>query len=136
MKYLVDVNVFSEATKPDPKPAVITWLRANEEDLVIDPIVLGEIRLGILLLPKGRRKNALELWFESRISLLECVTWDARTGIQWAMLLAALRGKGQTIPLKDSMIAASALAHGLTVATRNTGDFQATQVPLVNPFED
>lgn len=59
MKYLVDVNVLSEATKPSPEPKVIAWLRENEPDLAVDPVVIGEIRLGILLVPKGKRRAAL-----------------------------------------------------------------------------
>lgn len=64
-----------------------------------------------------------------------CLPWDATTAIRWAKLLADLRAKGRAMPLKDSMIAANALAHGLTVATRNTRDFKEARVPLVNPFD-
>ena len=67
MRYLVDANVLSEATRPDPDPAVIGWLRTNERNLVVDPIVLGEIRFGILLLPRGRRRARLEQWFDSGV---------------------------------------------------------------------
>lgn len=135
MKYLVDVNILAEATKPDPNPKVLAWLRKNEAALILDPIVLGEIRLGILLLPKGKRRKALETWFDQRVSLLPCQAWDAKCGLQWAALLAKLRKKGQAMPLKDSMIVANALAHGFTIATRNTKDFKATKVALVNPFQ-
>lgn len=134
MRHLVDVNVLSEATKPSPDPKVIAWLRKNERGLVVDPIVLGEIRLGILLLPKGRRRRALEEWLDGRVSKLVCLHWDGNTAFHWATLLAALRAKGLAMPLKDSMIAASALSHGLTVATRNTRDFKAAGVRIVNPF--
>ena len=63
-----------------------------------------------------------------------CLAWEAATALRWAELLATLRGKGLAMPLKDSMIAASALTHGLTVATRNVGDFIKAGVPVVNPF--
>ena len=53
MKFLVDANVLSEATKPNPNPKVVGWLAAHETQLAINPIVLGELRFGILLLPKG-----------------------------------------------------------------------------------
>lgn len=135
MKYLVDVNVLSEATKPSPEPTVIAWLRENEPELAVDPVVIGEIRLGILLVPKGKRRAALEAWFDGRVSRLVCLPWDATTAMHWAKLLAELRAKGRAMPLKDSMIAANALVHGLTVATRNTRDFKDARVPIVNPFD-
>ena len=134
MKYLVDVNVLSEATKPAPDPKVICWLRANESELVIDPVVLGEIRLGILLMPKGKRRAGLQEWFDSRVSQLECLPWEATTALRWADLLSKLRIRGLNIPMKDSMIAATALVHGLTVVTRNVGDFKRSGVPVLNPF--
>jgi predicted nucleic acid-binding protein len=70
------------------------------------------------------------------IRRLACLSWDAATGLRWARLLADLRASGQTMPVKDSMIEATALAQGLTVATRNTRDFAKTGVRIVNPFED
>jgi predicted nucleic acid-binding protein len=129
MKYLVDVNVISEAN-----PAVVAWLRKHEADLVLDPVVLGEIRLGILMLPAGKRRAALDAWFGQRVERMVCLSWDAATALRWAALLAKLRAKGQAMPLKDSMIAASALIHDLTVATRNVPDFKKAGVRLVDPF--
>lgn len=134
MKYLVDVNVLSEATRPAPSPKVIGWLSQNEADLTIDAVILGKIRLGILLLPTGKRRNALEGWFETGITRLSCLPWDAAIANQWAFLLAKLRKKGKSMPLKDSMIAATAMHHGLTIATRNVSDFKSTNLPVINPF--
>ena len=73
MKYLVDANILSEATKPSPDPRVIDWLRANEEDVAVDPIVVGELRFGILLLPKGKKRTDLERWFDRGIQRLHCI---------------------------------------------------------------
>jgi predicted nucleic acid-binding protein len=134
MKFLVDVNVVSEATKPQPDARVVTWLRKNEASLALDPVVLGEIRLGILLLAAGKRRTSLEAWFDQRVGSMVCLSWDATTALRWAELLAKLRAKGEAMPLKDSMIAASALAHNLTVATRNVVDFTKAGVRVVNPF--
>jgi predicted nucleic acid-binding protein len=133
--YLVDANVLSEATKPTPDPRAVDWLRRNERELAVDPIILGELRYGILLLPAGRRRRRLERWFSEGSTRLLCLPWDAATGLRWAGLLAALRAAGQSMPIKDSLIAATALTHGLTVATRNQRDFAKAGVPLVNPFE-
>lgn len=106
----------------------------NESDLAVDPVILGEIQFGILLLPRGKRRKRLEGWFEQGIARLQCLPWDASTGLRWAELLAALRLAGRAMPVKDSFIAATALAHGLTIATRNRRDFEAAGVPVVDPF--
>lgn len=134
MTFLVDANVLCEATKPVPAPHVLEWLRKHESELVVDPIILGEIRYGIHLLPAGKRRQRLELWFQDGIQCIECVPWDSVTGLCWAKLLADLRVHGKSMPVKDSMIAATALVHGLTVATRNTRDFRRARVKVVDPF--
>jgi toxin FitB len=132
--YLVDANVLCEPTKPEPDPKVVAWLRANERDLAVDPVILGEIRFGILLLPRGKRRRRLEGWFDEGIARIQCLPWDASVGLRWAELLADLRTAGRAMPVKDSFIAATALAHSLTVATRNRRDFAAAKVPVVDPF--
>lgn len=134
MIYLVDANVLCEPTKPEPDPKVVAWLRANERDLAVDPVILGEIRFGILLLPRGKRRQRLEGWFDEGIARIQCLPWDASLGLRWAELLADLRAEGRAMPVKDSFIAATALAHHLTVATRNRRDFAAAKVPVVDPF--
>ena len=134
MTYLADANVLSEATKPLPDTKVLGWLQKNEREIAVDPIVLGELRFGILLLPAGRRRRRLEQWFAQGIGRIHCLSWDAATGLRWAELLASLRASAQAMPVKDSMIAATALMHGLTVATRNTSDFAKAGVRIVNPF--
>ena len=67
MKYLVDANVLSEPTKPVPDARVVEWLRRNQRDLAVDPFILGELRFGILLLPRGKRRTSLERWFDSGV---------------------------------------------------------------------
>jgi predicted nucleic acid-binding protein len=133
--YLVDANVLSEATKPVPVVRVVDWLRQHERELAIDPVILGEIRYGILLLPAGRRRQHLERWFDDGIGRIQCVPWEAATGLRWARLLADLRRTGRTMSVKDSLIAATALTHGFTVATRDEAGFAPARVPLVNPFD-
>jgi hypothetical protein len=60
VRYLVDANVLSEPTRPAPDPKVVEWLRRNERELAVDPIILGEVRFGILLLRKGKRRTSLD----------------------------------------------------------------------------
>ena len=133
MKYLVDANVLSEPTRLAPDVKVVAWLQQNEHEIAVDPIVLGEVRFGILLLDRGR-KRSLEQWFDLGVRRLHCLPWEAETGLRWADLIARLRRAGTAMPGKDSLIAATALVHGLTVASRNRSDFEPAGVRTVDPF--
>ena len=133
-RYLVEANVLSEATKPDPDERVTEWLGLHEPELAVDPIILGEIRFGILLLARGRRRSRLERWFEEGVQRLQCIPWDASTGLRWAELIATLRAQGRAMPIKDSLIAATALAHDMAVATLNRRDFDVAGVSIVDPL--
>ena len=133
--FLVDANVLSEATKPEPDHRVLAWLARHEREITVDPIILGEIRFGIFLLPAGKRRARLERWFEEGVERIHCLPWEAATGLRWARLLAELRTSGRTMPIKDSLIAATALLHGLAVATLNRRDFERAGVEIVDPFD-
>lgn len=135
-RFLVDANVLSEATKPRPNERVVEWLGHNQRELAVDPIVLGEIRFGILLLPRGRRRSRLERWFEDGVRRLQCIQWETSTGMRWAELLATLRADGRAMPIKDSLIAATALAHDLAVVTLDQRDFHAAGVVVVDPVAE
>ena len=80
MTYLVDANVLSEATKLAPNSNAIEWLRHNERAIGVDPIILGEIRFGIHLLPAGRRRRRLETWFDEGVARIVCVSWECADG--------------------------------------------------------
>lgn len=134
MRYLVDANVLSEPTRSAPNPRVVEWLRHNEREIVVDPIILGEIRFGILRLPRGKRRAGLERWFGAGVQRLHCLPWEAETGLRWAELLAQLRASGRAMPIKDSLIAATALVYDLVIATHNRADFEKTGLQLVDPF--
>ena len=135
MTYLVDANVLSEPTKPSPSARVVEWLSDNEGDLVVDSVILGELLVGVLGLPRGRKRARLEGWLDTLVETLDCRAWDAAISRRWARLVVDLRRKGLAMPLLDGMIAATALHHDLTVATRNTRDFGRAGVKVLNPFE-
>jgi predicted nucleic acid-binding protein len=134
MIYLVDANVLSEPTKQAADSRVVTWLNANESNLIVDSIIIGELRIGILALSRGRKRDRLEEWYETVVETIDCIPWDAAIGQRWAALVVELKRKGETVPLLDGMIAATALQHDLIVATRNTRHFQKTHVKTSNPF--
>jgi predicted nucleic acid-binding protein len=133
LNFLVDANVLSEATKPAPNLRVVEWLRRNERDIAVDPVILGEVRFGILLLPRGARRKRLERWFDDGIRRIQCIAWDASIGLRWAELLADLRRRGQPMSVKDSLIVASALAHDLPIVTLNRRDFEPAGIEIVDP---
>ncbi len=135
MKYLVDADVLSEATKPKPQARVVAWLRKHDADLIVNPIILGELEYGILLLPAGRRRKKLLDWFAAGVQRINVVLLDAETATVWTKMLADLKRKGRAMPVKDSLIAATAKQHDLTIATGNTADFRHTGVAVTNPFK-
>jgi predicted nucleic acid-binding protein len=134
MTYLVAANVMSEPTKRVPSSKVVDWLSANEGNLVVDSIILGELCAGILALPRGRKRTQLEQWFDDVAQTIDCLPWDGTISRRWAKLVVDLKQKGDKLPLLDSMIAATALHHELTVATRNTRDFERASVKVLDPF--
>jgi predicted nucleic acid-binding protein len=135
MTYLVDANVLSEPTKPAPNSKVVDWLSDNERNLVVDAIILGELYIGILALPRGRKRTQLERWFASVVEAIECLPWDAAIARRWGLLVIHLRQTGEVVPLLDGMMAATAIEHDLTVVTRNVRDFRRTGAKVLNPFE-
>jgi toxin FitB len=134
VKFLVDANVLSEVTKPQPRDVVLQWLQKHKGEIAIDPIILGEIRFGILRMSAGRKRQFLERWFADGVSRLHCLPWTAMTGRRWAQLLEDLRKAGKAMPIKDSLIAATALQHDLIIVTRNESDFKTAGLRLINPF--
>ena len=81
MTYLVDANVLSEPTKPMPHERVVEWLRANERDLVVDPVILGELCIGVLSLSAGRKRARLEQWFETVVRTIACLPGTPQSAV-------------------------------------------------------
>ena len=79
------------------------WLRSHELEIVVAPIIIGEMRFGILLLPHGKRRTRLEAWFDEGVQRIHCVSWDATVGLRWAELLADLRAAGRSMPIEGGL---------------------------------
>ena len=136
MSFLVDANVLSEATRPSPESKVLAWLERHEKELFLSAVTVGELQRGVALYPQSRKRVGLAKWlgevlenFEGRI-----LPVDSHIAVAWGNYYAAQQQKGRKPPALDSLIAATALVHDLTVATRNSADFP--DVSHMNPWEN
>lgn len=84
--------------------------------------------------PAGVNRLLRERWFDEGIRRIHCLPWEAATGLRWAQLLADLRARGRAMQVKDSLIAATALIHNLTVAALNRRHFEPAGVSIADPF--
>ncbi len=136
MSFLVDTDVLSNPSKLNPSTKVDAWLEANQALLYTSAITLGELSRGVELLPAGAKRVRMERWVEDIRQTMagRILSFNARTAMVWGAMTARLERAGHKMPLADSLIAAIARRHGLTLVTRNTHDFKHTGVKLLNPF--
>jgi toxin FitB len=134
--YLLDTNVISETVRARPNAKVMRWLDSLQpEQLHVSVLSLGEIRKGALMLADAKRRAKLLDWLEADLSQwFEARVLPVDEGVcaHWASLMVQA---AQPLPAIDSLLAATALAANLTVATRNTRDFDRMGVKLLNPWE-
>lgn len=142
---LLDTNVLSELTRPQPHAAALAWIDSQPgQDLFISAVTRAEIEFGISLLPAGRRKDGLRSAAAQLFAEFSgrCLPFDERSAPHYGALRAARERAarehaGRPMDVEDAQIAAIALANGLTLATRNTGDFSGINgLSLVNPFSE
>ena len=136
MSYLVDVNVLCEATRPQPDTKVLAWLDRHDVELHVSTLTLAEIVKGIHLLAQGAKRRKLEAWFEELATSFagRVLPVDEAVARTWGAFYAKHQRQGRLLSSFDSLLAATALAHDLTLATRNTTDFP-NDVPVVNPWQ-
>ncbi len=135
MSYLIDTCIFSEYKKPVPEARVLDWV-ADQDDHTISVSVLtfGELEKGIIRMPESVKKRNLTL-FLGDLQLRygsNILDLDLRVMRRWASMMASLESKGRPLPVIDSLIAATALEHNLTLVTRNESDFAETGVSVLN----
>jgi predicted nucleic acid-binding protein len=138
MKYLLDTCVLSEFVKPAPDGAVLAWVDSRaENDLFVAAMTLAELRRGVARLPVSRRKSELSVWLENlQASLGERILpFTGDTAGYWGEMCARVEAVGKPMAAFDSIIAATAVEHGLALVTRNVQDFAAAPLMLINPWE-
>ena len=135
MSYLIDTNVLSELRRKQPHPGVSAWFAQRPaSSLYLSVLTLGELRKGIDGVTDEARKLALCDWLHNELSVFflgRVLSIDEQVADRWGQLVAAA---GRPLPAIDSLLAATALVHGLTVVTRNAKDFEGLGLAVINPW--
>ena len=139
MKYLIDTCVISELVKKNPDGNVVEWFSTqNEANLFLSVLTIGEIHKGIEKLPQSPKKEILHNWIEMDLKERfdeRILNIDTEIAEEWGRIQITAEKAGTPMPAVDSLIAATAKVHHLTVLTRNTGDMEASGAALINPWE-
>jgi toxin FitB len=137
-RYLLDTNIISNVTKPNPSGSLVAWMAERaDEDLFIASLTVAEIRRGVLEKPAGKKRDQLEAWFsgpEGPQALFSgrVLPFDEKAGFVWARLMAEGRTKGRPRNALDMIVAAIAEANDCTVITDNEKDFAG--LSILNPL--
>ncbi|WP_350297207.1 type II toxin-antitoxin system VapC family toxin [Limnohabitans sp. Rim8] len=136
---MLDTNVISELMRPVPNPAVLAWVDAqSDRDLWLCSVVVSELLYGLARLPPGARRAQLTQAFEAMLAqdfAGRVLTFDLSAAVVNADLVSAREQLGQPLAMADAQIAATCLAHGARLATRNTRHFEGLGLVLLNPWQ-
>ncbi len=136
--FVLDTNVVAELERPQPNPTVLTWFSGQPaERLFLPAMVVAELWYGIELQPEGARRNRLTKWLEIVLGSEfadRILPFDADAARIWGRLMAEGRRAGRPADTRDAEIAATAMAKGLTVATRNVRHFEPFGVSWLDPW--
>ncbi|MCB1810644.1 MAG: type II toxin-antitoxin system VapC family toxin [Candidatus Competibacteraceae bacterium] len=135
---LIDTNVISEPLRKIPDARVVQWIDAQAlETLYLSAITVAELRYGIASLPPGKRREGLSDSLETQILPLfagRVLAFDLAASQAYGDRMAKARSAGLAVSAADGYIAATAVAHGMRVATRDTAPFEAAGVSVINPW--
>ena len=137
MKYLLDTCLLSELVKTSPEPAVLSWMAGRKEsELFVSTITIAELHRGVAKLPASRRRSSLSVWLEQLEAGFDerVLPFTSDTAHVWAGMCAQAESEGKPLAAFDSLIAATALTHGLCLVTRNVRDFAQAPVEVLNPW--
>ena len=138
MSTLLDTNVLSELLRSAPSPAVVAWVTAQAgESLFVTSVTEAEMRLGVRLLPSGKRRRALEVAIAAMFAedfAQRIRPFDTAAVPGYVDVVSRRRAAGRPISQFDAQIAAIARCHGDQLATRNVGDFEGCGLSLVDPW--
>lgn len=136
MSYLIDTNVISELVRPKPSERVTRWFEgAPDAALHLSVLTLGEVRQGVERLAAGSRKEKLRVWLEQEVPAWfedRLLPITGAIADRWGRLLVEV---GRPVAAIDSLLAATALVHGLRLVTRNSADFNFPGLDVVDPWK-
>lgn len=135
---VIDTNVFSELTKPAPSPQVVAWYSEQSiQDLFTTSITQAEIQIGVNLLPRGRRRDALQASADTTFNQTfagRILPFDSDAARALGKIVSQRRRLGRPIEIMDAQIAAICLSVGASIATRDAADFAYCGVRILNPW--
>ncbi|KAF0243097.1 MAG: PilT domain-containing [Planctomycetota bacterium] len=139
MNYLLDTCVISEGVRRRPDRHVSAWQASiPQERQFLSVLTLGEIQKGISRLNDPTRSNRLKQWLDVDVRRRfagRVLALDEETLLAWGDLEGAAEKRGRPLPVTDALLAATALVHHLTFVTRDSADFSATGVSVLDPWK-
>ena len=135
--FLLDIHVIAELTRDEPQAGVVAFLE-EQEDLWLPSLAILDLEYGVQLLPHGRRRDQLYTFLSSIVSAYHdrILPLDRKAAESSARLRARARRIGKSIDLSVALVAGIAHVNGLTLVTRNVSDFDFTEIPVANPWND